>query len=407
MDKSTDLIIVGGSLNGCALALAAAGAGLSVTLIDAEDVATQSLSNFNGRSYAIALASQRFLNAIGLWNDLESDAQPMLEIKVTDGHVGEGPTPFFMHFDHAEIEEGPMGFMVEDRHLRRAFLNAVQNSEITHLPNARVVMQHTDAAGASVTLEDGTVHTGRVLIGCDGRTSGTAMRAGIMRNGRDYGQTAMVCAIAHEKLHGGIAHQFFMPAGPLAILPLSGNRSSIVWSETHETAAHVSKMSDDDFIEYLKPRFGDFLGNIELAGARYHYPLSLTLANALTSQRIALVGDAAHGVHPIAGQGLNAGLKDVASLVEVLALAKRRGEDIGSDLVLARYAQWRRFDVAALAASTDSFNALFSNDNGFLRGLRDVGMGIVNAVPALRRSFIREAAGLTGDLPKLMKGQSV
>jgi 2-octaprenyl-6-methoxyphenol hydroxylase len=214
----------------------------------------------------------------------------------------------------------------------------------------------------------------------------------------------VVSAVAQEKPHGGIAHQFFMPAGPLAILPLTENRSSIVWSETDARATELAAMNDADFLDALRPAFGSFLGQISLTGARFNYPLGLTLANSFIAERMALIGDAAHGMHPIAGQGLNAGLRDVAALAEVLSDARARGEDIGNRLVLQRYQQWRRFDTATLALATDTFNRLFSNDNPLLRNLRDIGMGVVNGIPGLRRSFIREAAGLSGDLPKLMQG---
>lgn len=405
MMYDSDLLIVGGGLNGPVLALAAAQAGFTATVIDAGDSAAQRSDNFDGRSYALALASQRMLSALGLWDGLKPQAQPMLDIKVTDGRAGEGPAPFGLHFDHHEIEEGPMGFMVEDRYLRRTLLDAMAaHPAITHLTGERVVAQVAGPAHASVTLASDRVLTGRLLAGCDGRASGTAQRAGIQRSGRDYGQTALVCAIAHEKPHNGVAHQFFMPAGPLAILPLTGNRSSIVWSETHEMAAKINALSEEDYLTILRPRFGDFLGEIALAGERFTYPLNLTLAQSLTGSRLVLVGDAAHGMHPIAGQGLNAGFRDIAALAEVLTDARRRGEDIGAPLVLERYAEWRRFDTATLAGATDMFNLLFSNDNPLLRLGRDVGMGLVDAIPALRRSFIREAAGLTGDLPRLMKG---
>jgi 2-octaprenyl-6-methoxyphenol hydroxylase len=223
--------------------------------------------------------------------------------------------------------------------------------------------------------------------------------------GWQYGQTALVCAIQHEHAHKGTAHQFFMPSGPLAILPLTGNRASIVWTEKTERAAEIQGLSDEAYLEVLRPRFGDFLGEISLVGERFSYPLGLSLAQDFIGPRVALVGDAAHSVHPIAGQGLNAGLKDVAALAEVLADASRRGEDIGRADVLTRYRQWRRFDTATLAFATDSFNRLFSNDNGILRTIRDLGLGAANALPGLRRGLIREAAGLTGDLPRLAKGQ--
>lgn len=401
---NSDLIIVGGGLNGLALALAAASAGFSVTIIDALPTAVRSLREFDGRSYALALTSKRLLQGIGVWGAVADHAQPMLEIKVTDGRAGEGAAPWMMHFDHAEIEEGPMGFLVEDRHLRAAFLAAMDGSNlITQIDSARVVAQEIMPDGVTVTLDSGDIVSGRLLIGSDGRGSGTAKRAGISRIGWGYDQTAVVCAVAHDKPHGGIAHQFFMPNGPLAILPLTGNRSSIVWSETTDRAAQLMTLDDDQFLDALRPAFGSFLGQISLEGARFSYPLGLTLAQSFIADRVALIGDAAHGVHPIAGQGLNAGLRDVAALTQVLSEAHARGEDIGAAQPLARYQTWRRFDTTTLALATDTFNRLFSNNNPLLRAARDIGMAAINATPTLRRGFIREAAGLTGDLPKLMQ----
>ena len=408
MSDTSDILIVGGGLNGPALALSLAQAGFSVTVIDALAEQIRADAAFDGRAYALALSSQRLLAAIGVWDRVADQAQPMLEIRVSDGHAGLGPSPLVMQFDHAEIEEGPMGFMVEDRHLRRALMEAMAaEPRITTRSGVRVVAQATSTAGAGVTLSDGATLNARLLVGCDGRASGTAERAGIERTGHGYGQTALVCAIAHELPHHGIAHQFFMPPGPLAILPLTGNRSSIVWSETTAHAAEIAAMDEAAYLAVLRPRFGDFLGEIALAGQRFSYPLGLTLAKSFIGERLALVGDAAHGMHPIAGQGLNAGLRDVAALAEVVTLAARRGEDIAGPGVLDRYQQWRRFDTTTLALATDAFNRLFSNDNPLLRLGRDLGMGLVNAAPALRRGFIREAAGLTGDLPRLMQGLPV
>lgn len=408
MTWDTDIVIVGGGLNGPALALVLAQNGFAVTIIDKLAQKTRKNAAFDGRSYALALASQRLLDAAQLWDRVEDHAQPMLEIKVTDGHAGQGPAPFFMHFDHAEIEAGPMGYMIEDRFLRRALMEAMDATPgITQINATSVTDQRADLTGASVTLETGQTITARLIIGCDGRASGTAHRAGIRRTGWEYGQTALVCALKHERDHNGIAHQFFMPSGPLAILPLPGNRSSIVWSEDSALAERINAMGDAEYLDVLRPRFGDFLGELKLAGKRFTYPLGLSLAERFIDTRLALVGDAAHGVHPIAGQGLNAGLRDVAALAETLVLAQRRGEDIASALVLERYQQWRRFDTTTMALATDTFNRLFSNDNPLLRLGRDLGMGLINAAAPLRRGFIREAAGLTGDLPRLMQGKAI
>ena len=409
MDMDADIVIVGGGLNGPALALALAQGGLKVAVVDARPSLLRAEAGFDGRAYALAIASKRLLEVIGVWPRLQAKVQPILKIKASDGVAGQGPAPFFLTFDHAELEEGPMGFMAEDRFLYAAFLAAMDEAEeVTLLSGETVVAQEVGAAGVSVTLASGKVLRARMLVGCDGRASGVAARAGIARTGWGYGQTALVTAIAHEKDHQGIAHQFFMPAGPLAILPLpGGHHSSIVWSETDAQAAAIQALGDDEYLEALRPRFGDFLGEISLAGARFTYPLSLTLANSLVAARLALVGDAAHGVHPIAGQGLNLGLRDVAALAEVLIKAARRGEDIGAVDVLERYQRWRRFDSTVLALGMDGVNRLFSNDNPLLRAGRDLGLGVVNAVPQLRRGFMRQAAGLKADLPKLLAGQAI
>jgi 2-octaprenyl-6-methoxyphenol hydroxylase len=408
MEKKHDVAIVGGGLNGTALALSLAQAGLTVVVLDRSPVETRAEAGFDGRAYALALASQRLLAAIGLWDSLKSHAQPILKVLASDGRPGEGASPWVLDLDHAEIEEGPMGYMVEDRALRPALLNAVARVDaITHIGGADVVFQTTNAGGISVTCADGTAHFARLLVGADGRQSGTAQRAGISYERKDYGQDALVCAVAHEHAHDGIAHQFFMPNGPLAILPLFGNKSAIVWSEERGLAQELHAGTDEKFLEALKPRFGDFLGDIALCGERHRYPLGLSLAKSFVEDRLVLIGDAAQGVHPIAGQGLNQGLRDIATLAQVLADAHRRGEDIGAPDVLDRHRQWRSFDRTTLVLATDTFNQLFSNDNPLLRFGRDLGMAAVSAFPGLRRRVIREAAGLNGDVPRLLKGQPV
>ena len=402
-----NVIIVGGGLNGCMLAQALAQGGIGCTVIDAQNPDTMRRNDFDGRSYALAAASQKMMQALNLWDDIAHDAQPMLDIKVTDGRPGSGPAPFFMEFNHQELGQGPLGYLVEDRHLRRTLLNHMSRAGITYKTAITVIDQVTTADGVSVTLSDGSTVDGSLLIGADGRQSGTAKRAGLKQTGWRYNQSSLVCAVEHELPHDGVAHQYFLPAGPLAILPLTGNRCSIVWTETTEMAQAINALPDEDYLNILRPRFGDFLGAISLTGERFTYPLGLNLSYDTTAQRLALVGDSARGVHPIAGQGLNAGLKDVASIAEVLTDAHRRGQDLGSDQVLAEYARWRRFDNLTLAAATDGFNRLFSNDNSAIRTFRDLGMGAINAMPALRRRFMKEAAGLSGDIPKLLQGQSL
>lgn len=408
MKYDADIIIVGGGLNGCTAALALAQIGQDVILIDAMPTQILADPEFDGRGYALALTSKNMLSVLGLWQDVAENSCPLLDIKVSDGRAGEGAAPWFVHFDHTEIEEGPMGYMLEDRYLRQALLQRISDTPaIQHLDQTKVIDQCIEAGHISVTLENSKTLTAKLLVGCDGRQSQVAERAGIKRTGWNYDQTSLVCAIAHELPHNNTAHQFFMPSGPLAILPLNGNVSSIVWTESTKRAAEINAMDDDDYITCLRPCFGNFLGEISLQGGRYSYPLGLTLADHFVDDRLALVGDAAHGVHPLAGQGLNLGLRDIAALAEVLALATRRGEDIGALNVLKRFQQWRRFDTASSALATDTINGLFSNDNPLLRAARDAGLALVNATPSLRRDLIRQAAGLTGDLPKLLQGKMI
>lgn len=405
MRTDFDILIAGGGLNGPALALALTDAGLSVAVADARPADARAGDAFDGRAYALALASQRLLAALGLWPELAPNAQEIRKVEATQGAPGEGAGPFGLHFDGAELEEGRLGYMLEDRFLYRALLAAMQG-RVTHLPGLSVTGQEAEGAAIRATLSDGRSISARLLVGADGRQSGVAARAGIRRIGHDYGQIALVAAVDHELPHEGTAHQYFMPTGPLAILPLPGNRSSIVWSEAETSARAIMELPDDEFLAVLRPRFGDFLGEIRLAGPRFSYPLNLTLAERYVAPRVALLGDAAHGVHPIAGQGLNLGLRDVAVLAEVLVAARRRGEDIGADLVLARYQDWRRPDATALALGMDGVNALFSNANPLLRTAREIGMGLVDAIPPLRRGFMRQAAGLSLEpMPRLLTGR--
>lgn len=402
-----DVLIVGGGLNGPALALALAQGGVSVAICDALPPEDRADDNFDGRSYALAIASQRLLKALGVWEAVSQQTQPILKILATDGRVGSGPSPLALGFDHAEIEEGPMGYMIEDRFLRRALMSAMDTAGIDHRAGTKAVAQTVTPAGVSVTLADGEKLSARLLVGADGRRSGVAARAGLKRMGWDYGQTALVSAIEHDLPHNGVAHQFFMPSGPLAILPLTGNRSSIVWSEKTKQAQAITGLDDNGYLNALRPRFGDFLGDLRLVGKRFSYPLSLSMTYEMVAPRIALVGDAAHGVHPVAGQGLNLGFRDIGALAEILITSKRLGEDFGAIDVLKRYQEWRRFDTVALAAGMDGFVRIFSNDNQIVRTVRDLGMAAVNALPGLRRGFMREAAGLNGKVPKLLRGLAI
>lgn len=408
MAYDCDILIAGGGLNGPALALALSGAGFSVTVVDAAPPRARSEAGFDGRAYALALASVRLLGAIGIWPAVANKAQPITAVTASDDAPG---WPFYLNFDSAELEDGPVGHMLEDRHLYRAFVDAMEaDPRITLIPGTQVTAQAPDAAGITVTLSDGRDLRAALLVGADGRRSGVQARAGIRRQGWGYGQTALVAAIGHARDHGGIAHQLFLPNGPLAILPLAGGHiSSIVWSESEANARRIAALDDAGFLEVLAPHFGDFLGPIHLAGPRFSYPLNLTLAERYIAPRVALIGDAAHGVHPIAGQGLNLGLRDVAALAELLTRARRLGQDIASAPVLEDYQSWRRFDATALSLGMDMVNRLFSNSSPILKAGRNLGMGLVQALGPARRHFMRVAAGVSGPsgapVPRLLQGR--
>lgn len=404
MSEQTDHIaVVGGGLVGPLTALALHDAGVPSLVLDARRDGPPD----DGRCYALGLGSVRVLQALGLWDRLGDQAQPIEEVKVSDSRPGGGGSPFVLHFPRDELEDGPVGFMVEDRHLRPVLNGALAARGIALREGWQIAAQEVCGAGITLTTAQGQTLTAPLAIAADGRHSATARRAGIRRVGWAYGQTALVCTLRHERSHHGIARQVFLPPGPLAILPLRGDRVAIVWSEGAARAAEISGWSDSAFLGMLAPRVGDFLGALSLEGARFSYPLELSLAQSFVAPRLALVGDAAHGVHPIAGQGLNAGIRDVAALAQVLHEARLRGEDPASASVLARYQSWRRFGASGLAAFTDGCTRLFSNDLPLVRAGRGLGLGLVNALPGLKRRLQEEAAGVGGHLPRLMQGSSL
>ncbi len=402
----TDVAVVGGGLAGATMALAAAQAGLSVIVVDSIDPKTATDAAFDGRVSAIAFASCRMFEALGIWPALAQDAQPINDIVVTDGRVREGAAPLFLHFDHREIGDEPLGHLIENRHSRVVLIDALSsNSNIDYRAPMSITAAAPDLHGYNLTLSDGTSIRTRLAIGADGRGSRMRAWAGIKTIQWGYNQTGIVTTVHHRDDHHGIAQEYFLPSGPFAILPMTGRRASLVWTERPKLAEAILELDDAGFHDELEARFGTYLGPIEALGTRWSYPLGLQLARDYIAPRLALIADAAHGVHPIAGQGLNLGLRDVAALAQVLAETVRLGLDIGADDVLARYQQWRRFDNVSLAFIMDAMNRLFSNDFGPLRLARDLGLGLVNQVPPLRRFFMRQAGGSVGELPQLLRGE--
>ena len=259
----------------------------------------------------------------------------------------------------------------------------------------------------AVRFSDGSAAAARLLVAADGARSTIRERAGIQSFGWNYDQSGIVTTVSHERDHNGRAEEHFLPAGPFAVLPLKGRRSSIVWTEKAGEADRIVALSDEQFHVELEKRFGLRLGDIKVAGPRRAYPLSLSVARSFVADRLALIGDAAHVIHPIAGQGLNMGLRDVAALAEAIVDGARLGLDPGDATVLDRYQRWRRFDTMSMGVATDGLNRLFSNRSDVLRLVRDVGLGLVERAPVLKDMFIREAAGLTGEVPKLLRGEAL
>ena len=405
--RKADVVIGGAGFAGLALAIAlrqALGEPFAVTVID--PTLTQAQSK-DPRASAIAAAARRLFEAIEVWDAVAANAQPILDMVVTDSKLDDAVRPTFLTFG-GDVEEGePFAHMIENRHLVDALVEQAKELAVD-LRGGSVAGFENDAGNTiNVALGDGEVIPARLLVGADGAQSLIRERAGIVTHGWKYDQSAIVTTVAHEREHNGRADEHFLPAGPFAILPLTGKRCSIVWTETTREAERIVALPDDDFHDELEKRFGLRLGDLKVIGPRRAFPLGLFTARTFIGERLALVGDAAHIIHPIAGQGLNMGLRDVAALAEAIADSARLGLDPGARDVLERYQRWRRFDTMTMSIATDGLNRLFSNQSDVLRLARDIGLGLVERMPALKRMFIREAAGFTGDVPKLLRGEAL
>jgi 2-octaprenyl-6-methoxyphenol hydroxylase len=400
-----DLIVIGGGLTGLALAGAVAGAGLRVLLIEQRALKLTTAPPFDGRVTAIARSSRYLLEGIGVWRHLAGDAQPILDIE-----VGERHSPLAVRYDHKDVGDEPLGHIVENRTLRRALLRRTGELAGGTLEIAapdRPVRIERQSEGVALALASGRTVAAALLAAADGRASPMRAIAGIGVLRWDYEQTGIVATVAHARPHHGRAFERFFATGPLAMLPMTGRRSSIVWAADNRLARELIALDDHEFALELADRFGDRYGALELAGPRWHYPLSMMQARRYTDRRLVLVGDAARAIHPIAGQGWNLALRDVAALAELIVDARRLGLDLGGASVLARYERWRRFDSLALIGITDGLNRLFANDLLPLRLARELGLGAVERIPPLKRFFMRHAMGLLGDLPRLMRREAL
>ncbi len=405
-----DIVIAGGSFVGLTLALALVKTEVKfrVAVVDTLPPECQLDAGFDGRSLAIAAAAQRMYGVLGVWDAIAAVAQPVNSIDITDSALASPLRTVLLHFDALLTGHEPAAFIVESLPLRRALYEAVRAEPgITLMAPASVTSFAVDDSGVDVHLKGGERIRAKLLIAADGRRSTLRAQAGINTVIWDAHQTGIVTSVGHELPHAGRAVQHFLPSGPFAILPLTGNRSSLVWTETAEIAKAMLALDDAAFTAEVQKRFGQQLGAVTVLAKPEGYPLTLTLARSFVKPRFALAGDAAHGLHWIAGQGLNHGLKDVAALAEVLIDGARLGLDAGDLTALERYERWRRFDSASSAMAAAALNLLFANDFTPMRLIRDFGLGVVDRLPPLKRFFVEEAAGVTGEVPKLLKGEPV
>ncbi len=404
--QKRDVVIGGAGFAGLALAIAlrqALGESFAVTVADP---ALRNAQSKDPRASAIAAAARRLFEALDVWDAVAHEAQPILDMVVTDSKLDDAVRPTFLTFG-GEVEAGePFAHMIENRLLVDALVAKAKALGVDLRAGAVSGFENT-SRGIDVHFAEGEAISTRLLVGADGARSLIREQAGIATHGWDYDQKAIVTTVGHEREHEGRAEEHFLPAGPFAILPLTGKRCSIVWTESAREADRMVALPDAEFHDELEKRFGLALGDIEVIGPRRAFPLGLFTARKFIAERLALIGDAAHIIHPIAGQGLNMGLRDVAALAEAVADAARLGLDIGAPDVLERYQRWRRFDTMTMGVATDGLNRLFSNRSDVLRLARDIGLGVVERIPALKRVFIREAAGFTGDVPKLLRGEAL
>ena len=396
-----DVIVVGAGPVGLSLALALvqSAPGSKIALLDRRALSVPK----DNRASAVSAGGRRLFEAIGVWHGMADAAQPILSMQITDSGRGDLARPLFLQFDGEVAPGEPFAHMVPNGASAAALLDAAQD-RITVFAPAEIASWSASGARAEIGLADGRVLAAPLVVAADGARSALRQRAGIDTFGHDYGQTGLVATIAHELAHEGIAYEHFRPNGPFASLPLSGNRSSLVWTETAEEAARFLALPTDQLAVEIEAAMGATLGAVTIEDKLAGFPLHLQIAKSFVGPRLALVGDAAHVIHPIAGQGLNLGLKDVAALAEVVVDAMRLGLDHGADDVLARYQAWRRLDTAAMVAVTDGMNRLFSNDIAPVRALRDLGLGLVDRSGPVKSALIRAASGIGGQGPKLLSG---
>lgn len=403
LQERYDVAISGGGFAGMTLAITLAQAGVKTIVIEKSTISNMLEPNFDGRVTAVALGSRYVLEQANVWADMLPYAEPIMDIRVSDGAM-----PFFLHYDHKDVIEStggaPFGYIIENRYIRQAMaIKAHQTPNLTLLENDSVRSFEASEQAITIHTHSGHVLNAALLVGADGKHSIIRKLAGIREMNWGYRQSAIVCTIAHEKPHDGLAQERFLPAGPFAALPMTGNRSSLVWVEPEDRVQLYLDLPEEEFVQEIEERIGGHLGRISVVGKRFSYPLSLMHAKDYIADRVALIGDAAHAIHPLAGQGVNLGFRDVAVLSELILKEHVAGDDIGTNDVLRHYQQWRRFDNVAMLAVTDIFNRLFSNNILPIQLARGLGLWAVNQAKPLKRFFMHHAMGLVGDLPSAIK----
>jgi len=404
--SKADVIIAGGAYVGLSLAVAIKKAAPQLEIV-VVDGAPKDAWKTDPRASAIAAAAIRMLDQLECWTAVRPNAQPINEMIITDSRTADPTRPVFLNFAGDVAPGEPFAYMIENRFLNAALHAQAQKLNITLIEATKVVHFENNEASIKVTLDNGEIFQAQLLVGADGVRSQLRAMANIKTLHWPYGQMGIVCTVSHERPHHGRAEEHFLPAGPFAILPLTGNRSSLVWNERDDKAQRLMDADDVIFQSELEMRFGHHLGALKLEGQKRAYPFGLTLARQFIASRFALAGDAAHGIHPISGQGLNLGFRDVAALAEVVVETARLGIDIGSFAALERYQTWRRFETVRMGATTDLLNRMFSNDSTPLRVLRDFGLGIVDRIPTVKDYLIKEASGLIKGSPRLLLGQAL
>ncbi len=404
----SDIIIAGGGLIGLTLALALVGThtkptNLTISLVDPND---PEKFKADSRAFSLSASSKNMLEALNLWDELEDDAQAVSDIEITDTKLSEDIRPILLHFDNETEEGDPGAYVIESAILRDVLYKAVKkHPNISFQPPARIVGFESHDYAITAQLDNGKSLRAKLLTACDGRQSALRQKAGIKTVEWKSKQTGITATIKHSLPHNGKAIQHFLPAGPFAMLPLTNNRTSLIWTENQKLAREVMLYDERRFLEEVKKRAAIDLGDLSLENSPSFFPLSMNAARDYIADRFVLVGDSAHGMHWVAGQGLNFGFRDVAALAELVIKTHRLGLDVGSITVLEEYQRWRRFDSFTFTASMATLNGLLSHDNVITRSVRDLGMSAVNKIPAVKKFFIKEATGLSGELPRLLKGE--